>query len=139
MDANCPDHYTESSAAESLTETRRLIDHIRAIPSPSLVHPILTPRFAISCSPALLKGLGSLAHDEREAGRPIAIQTHLGENHGEISFTKEIFSREGALEGAKGDWDGTYTGVYDQFGLLGDRTILAHCVSRRLLLCVWQS
>lgn len=29
----------------------------------------------------------------------------------------------------KKEWDGTYTGVYDSFGLLGDKTILAHCVS----------
>jgi len=29
----------------------------------------------------------------------------------------------------KNGWDGSYAGVYDSFGLLGERTILAHCVS----------
>lgn len=126
MDSNCPSTYVEESCAASLADTAALIAFIRALtPSPStaLVQPILTPRFAISCSPDLLEGLGQLAADEKARGNEVAIQTHLGENLGEIAFTKELFSRIH-------DWDGTYAGVYERYGLLGPRTVLAHCVSR---------
>lgn len=127
MNANCPANYIEKSAESSLDDTASLIAHIRALtPSPktALVQPIITPRFAISCTSDLLEGLGKLAATEEAAGTPVAIQTHLAENTGEIAFTKELFAEIG------GDWDGSYTGVYEHFGLLGPRTVLAHCVSR---------
>lgn len=132
MDSNCPSTYVETSAASSIADTVSLISHVRSLPSsPSttlpLVQPIITPRFAISCSGPLLQGLGDLVRTEKEAGREVAVQTHLGENHGEIAFTKDIFASEGVMK--VGSWDGTYAGVYDAFGLLGEKTILAHCVS----------
>ena len=47
----------------------------------------------------------------------LAIQTHLAENPAEVEYTRELFpSHE------------TYTAVYDHFGLLTEKTILAHCV-----------
>jgi len=126
MNANCPSDYIEASAKSSLDDTATLIAYIRALtPSPktALVQPIITPRFAISCTSELLTGLGQLAAAEEAAGSPVAIQTHLAENTGEIAFTKELFADIG------GEWDGSYTGVYEHFGLLGPRTVLAHCVS----------
>jgi guanine deaminase len=126
MNANCPSDYIEASAKSSLDDTATLITYIRALtPSPktALVQPIITPRFAISCTSELLTGLGQLAAAEEAAGSPVAIQTHLAENTGEIAFTKELFADIG------GEWDGSYTGVYEHFGLLGPRTVLAHCVS----------
>jgi guanine deaminase len=131
MDSNCPPTYVEASSDSSLADTNALISYIRSLtPSPSnaLVQPILTPRFAISCSTDLLTGLGRLAADEKAKGTEIAIQTHLGENTGEIAFTKDIFDQ---VEG----WDRTYAGVYDRFGLLGPKTVLAHCVSVHFNLC----
>jgi hypothetical protein len=115
-----------------------------SLPSqPPLVQPILTPRFAISTTPQLLSHLHSLITSEAAKGTPLHVQTHLCENHNEIAFTKELFAKPDARElmreclkrraGVSGDgneeWDGTYTGVYDAFGLLGERTVLAHCVS----------
>ena len=71
----------------------------------------LTPRFAPTCSVALLKGLGALL--KKHPGT--AVQTHLAENHGEIAWVKELFptARD-------------YTDVYDAAGLLTPRTLLGH-------------
>lgn len=79
----------------------------------ALVQPILTPRFAISCSDALLSGLSALVNQEPH----LHIQTHLAENPTEVEFTKSLFP-----------FADTYTHVYDHFNLLTPRTILAHCV-----------
>jgi cytosine/adenosine deaminase-related metal-dependent hydrolase len=85
MDSNCPSHYIEESPASSVADTASLILHIRSLHDPSsplepLVQPIVTPRFAISCSAPLLQGLGDLVRKEKEAGTPVAVQTHLGES-----------------------------------------------------------
>ncbi|CAO1630687.1 unnamed protein product [Sympodiomycopsis kandeliae] len=79
----------------------------------ALVQPILTPRFAISCTDALLEQLSVIY--AREPG--IRLQTHLSESTGEIEFTRELFP-----------FAPNYTKVYDHFKLLTDRTVLAHCV-----------
>lgn len=50
----------------------------------SLVQPILTPRFAISCSDELLMGLGNMLKKDES----LPIQTHLAENWNEIKLTK---------------------------------------------------
>jgi guanine deaminase len=50
----------------------------------SLVQPILTPRFAISCTDELLADLGKMLSKDPT----LALQTHLAENLAEITFTK---------------------------------------------------
>ncbi|KDN39078.1 hypothetical protein K437DRAFT_14574 [Tilletiaria anomala UBC 951] len=81
--------------------------------SNALVQPILTPRFAIACTDALLSAIAAL-----QARDPtLRIQTHLSENPSEISFTKELFP-----------FAENYTAVYDHFALLTPRTILAHAI-----------
>ncbi|KZT71294.1 Metallo-dependent hydrolase [Daedalea quercina L-15889] len=136
MNRECPDYYVESSAEESISATRALIQHIRSLPPSSppnswpLVQPILTPRFAISCTPDLLSSLGTLARSDPQ----LAIQTHISENANEIAHTKKLFPTEilpnpppGAGEASERA-RGTYAGVYDAYGLLRHNTILAHCV-----------
>lgn len=49
----------------------------------SLVQPILTPRFAISCSDELLLGLGKMLAKDKN----LRLQTHLAENPTEIETT----------------------------------------------------
>ncbi|KAI0062304.1 guanine deaminase [Artomyces pyxidatus] len=112
MDRHAPDNYVEPSADASLAATHALIAHIRALPSP-LVQPVITPRFAISCTPPLLGALGALAR----ADQSLLIQTHLSENASEVTFTRSLFSE-----------CTSYTDVYDHYGLLGPRTVLAHAV-----------
>jgi guanine deaminase len=123
MDRNSPDAYIEPSVEASITATKTLISHIRTLTStyhtPSsvaslpLVHPILTPRFAISCTSSLLTSLGDLATSDPS----LRIQTHISENPSEILFTKSLFPE-----------CTSYAGVYDSFGLLRSNSILAHAV-----------
>ncbi|KAG8694116.1 hypothetical protein FRC08_008697 [Ceratobasidium sp. 394] len=106
--------YQEHCASQSITDTQTLISHIRSLsPTNPLVHPILTPRFAISCTSELLSSLGKLAQSDKT----LAIQTHISENTKEIDFTRELFPS-----------CSSYAGVYKDHGLLCERTILAHGV-----------
>lgn len=119
------DFYTEPcDPSASLTATHSIISYIRSLPPASCIHaaagthqplvqPILTPRFAISCTGPLLKGLGDIA----AADKDLLIQTHISENQAEIVYTNELFPAAGS-----------YAGVYDSFGLLREGTILAHAV-----------
>ncbi|KAG8928131.1 hypothetical protein FRC02_007341 [Tulasnella sp. 418] len=116
MDRHAADTYQEESAEQSLTDTKALIEYIRGLELqssslPPLVRPILTPRFAITCSPPLLSGLGEMA----AADPTLHIQTHISENRSEVEFTKSLFP----------ECD-SYAGVYDRYGLLRNNTILAH-------------
>ncbi|KAI0672953.1 guanine deaminase [Trametes maxima] len=149
MNQNAPEYYVEPSAEASVNATRALIAHIRSLPPPPgcqepLVRPILTPRFAISCTHELLAGLGKLAAEDPG----LHIQTHISENTNEIAFTQELFppsslpeppvplprvngasTKGGRAAGeSKGKSKGTYAGVYDAFGLLRENTVLAHAV-----------
>ena len=51
-----------------------------------LVTPIITPRFAPTCSQALLEGLGGLAKE-----MDVHIQSHICEQKPEVKFTLELF------------------------------------------------
>jgi guanine deaminase len=72
------------------------------------------PRFAITCTGELLAEIGWAV---RDADREILVQTHLCETRPEIELVRELFPE-----------DPHYTGVYDRFGLLTPRTLLAHGV-----------
>ena len=69
-----------------------------------------TPRYAPTCSPALLAGAGQLA-----ARTGAYVQTHLSENLQELAWVAELFP----------DCP-NYTEVYARAGLLGPRTLLGH-------------
>ena len=71
----------------------------------------VNPRYAVSCSDALLE----IAR-QRAAGNTI-IHTHLAENQRECELVRQLFPN-----------DPNYTSVYDRHGLLTDRTLLAHCL-----------
>ncbi|CAK1360272.1 putative guanine deaminase [Cercospora beticola] len=108
-----PDFYRDETPAVSRDNAKACIDHIRSIdPTFDLVSPIITPRFAPSCSAEALDLLGEL---HNKTGVPV--QTHLCENHPEIALVKELFPESKH-----------YTDVYDNAGLLTSKTILAHCV-----------
>jgi len=72
----------------------------------------VTPRFAVSCSEALLAACGRLSNDN-----DLVVQTHLSENLEEIGLVSKQFP--GAVD---------YLGVYEAAGLVGPRTLLAHAV-----------
>lgn len=113
--STCPEWYRDEDAAQGLARTRECVAHARKVdPRGELVRPIVTPRFAPSCTAGSMAALGKLARDEG-----LAVQTHVSENKGEIELVASLFPEE--TGGGKG-----YAGVYDAFGLLSDRTILAH-------------
>lgn len=113
MDRNGAEFYKDESAAESIAATEGLIEHIRRIdPKFALIKPILTPRFAICCTEELLDGLGKLS----EQYSNIPNQTHFNEARSEIDFTMSLFPK------FTNEAD-----LYHSFGLLNNRSILAHC------------
>ncbi|GAM37156.1 hypothetical protein TCE0_022r06832 [Talaromyces pinophilus] len=118
MDRHAPAYIQEKSASLSLQETEECIQHIRGLPGCSspdtaLINPVVTPRFAISCTPELLQGLGDIVKRDST----LAIQTHFNEAQQEIDATKELFPQFGGSE----------ADLYESFGLLSPRSILAHC------------
>lgn len=113
MDRNSPDYYRDASSSESLEVTEECITHIRKIdPEGHLLNHVLTPRFAISCTPELLQGLGEIAKQNPD----LPIQTHFNEAQQEIDATLDLFP--------------AFTNevdLYSHYNLLTPRTILAHC------------
>lgn len=73
---------------------------------------VVTPRFAPSCSKALLERAGALA---KERGLPI--QTHISENVSECSFALSLHP-----------YANDYLDIYDRAGLIGEKTLLAHSI-----------
>lgn len=73
MDRNSPDALTEKTE-QSLKDTRRFVEYVKGKQS-GLLTPVITPRFAPSCTPRLLQGLGDLAKEFT-----VPIQSHLSEN-----------------------------------------------------------
>ncbi|KAJ3333148.1 hypothetical protein HDU76_011065 [Blyttiomyces sp. JEL0837] len=110
MDRFSPDTLRETSE-ESYSDTLAFVDYVQSRGS-DLMTPVLTPRFAISCTNDLLTKLGQLAKD-----RNLPIQSHLSENDKEIAFVRELFPDAAS-----------YTDVYHRHGLLTDRSIMAHCI-----------
>jgi guanine deaminase len=73
----------------------------------------ITPRFALISSDAQLADAGDLL-----AAHPtVLMHTHLSENLGEIAAIGERFADAR-----------DYLDVYDRFGLVGPRSVFAHCV-----------
>lgn len=77
----------------------------------------VNPRFAVACTEELLAECGWFVRDRAEAGERVLVQTHLAESKDECRVVRELFPD-----------DRDYTSVYDRFGLLTVRTLLAHCV-----------
>jgi guanine deaminase len=76
-------------------------------------HVAITPRFAITSTPEQMEATAALAREFPD----LHIQTHLSENHDEISFTRELYPD--AID---------YTDIYARYGLLGRKTLFGHCI-----------
>ncbi len=112
MDRNSPDYLCEESAEASAQATVQwLAETGKAF---SRTKPILTPRFIPSCSDELMERLAAI---QKEYNLPV--QSHLSENHGEISWVQELVPESRF-----------YGDAYDRVGLFGGNvpTIMAHCV-----------
>ena len=107
MDQNAPEPLCVP-AEQSIRDTQNIFDnwHERG-----RQHVAITPRFAITSSPEQLRLAGELyaRYDS------VYLQTHLAENRDEVAFVHQLYPNH------KG-----YLDVYDDMGLLGRRTTLAH-------------
>ncbi|XP_032372174.1 guanine deaminase isoform X2 [Etheostoma spectabile] len=101
-------HYKETNQ-ESQEETCRFIAELLNKKYP-LVRPVVTPRFAPSCTGALLGQLGEIAKNNN-----LHIQSHISENVEEVKLVKELFPESES-----------YTDVYHKYNLLTDKTVMAH-------------
>jgi guanine deaminase len=110
MDRHAPDALlrpAKDALAASLSLLERWHDHDRGRLRLSMI-----PRFAISCTPELMRDAAKLAR-----AHELLIQSHISENLDEIRETLALFP--GARD---------YLDVYEQHALIGARTILAHCI-----------
>ncbi|KAI4131235.1 MAG: hypothetical protein LQ338_001328 [Usnochroma carphineum] len=110
----CPSYYRDGSAEAGMQATREVVEHLREKDpeGKGLVQPILTPRFAPSCSKEMLTALGKMAREQ-----DLPVQTHISENKGEVKLVAKMFPERKS-----------YADVYDFYGLLGPRTVLAHAI-----------
>lgn len=95
----------------SLGETQRLIKKWHGARD-GLLEYAVSPRFALSCSEALMKAAAALAR-----AHGTYIQTHLAENRAELEAVRQLFPAAA-----------NYASVYAEAGLLGPRTVLGHCI-----------
>ncbi|XP_030647259.1 guanine deaminase isoform X1 [Chanos chanos] len=108
----CMDHnnynYKETQM-ESVEETKRFIQELLKKEYPH-VRPVVTPRFAVSCSSDLLSALGEIARNN-----DLHIQSHISETKEEVEVVKELFPDHKS-----------YTDVYKKHHLLTNKTVMAH-------------
>jgi guanine deaminase len=107
MDRNAPSFLTDTPES-SYKDSKSLIEkwHKKG----RLLYAV-TPRFAPTSSPEQLRLAGKLLQEYPD----VYLQTHISENLNEVAWAKELFPN---CQG--------YLNVYDQAGLVGDRSVFAH-------------
>ncbi len=107
-----PGFYRDASWEDGVKETERFIDEVLEFQDSfkQRVYPVITPRFIPSCTDESLKGLGKLA-----GKYGVHVQTHCSESDWEHQLVKERYGVNDAQ-------------ALNRFGLLTDKTVLAHAV-----------
>ncbi|OEJ88592.1 putative guanine deaminase [Hanseniaspora osmophila] len=122
MDRNSPDYYTET-VDDCMESMENFLKYLSKVLNDGKIKPIVTPRFAPSCSDELMQKLGELSLNgnsndtDNQQFEKIHVQTHLSENKEEIEWVHRLFPNIQS-----------YTHVYDHFNLLHEKTVLAHCI-----------
>lgn len=109
MDRNCPEFLrdtAESGTRESETLIRQWHKNGRQLYA-------ITPRFAITSSPAQLQLAGELAAQYPDT----YIQTHVAENRAECDWAHSLFPHSRS-----------YLDIYEQTGLMRPRAMYGHCI-----------
>ncbi|MBC5765264.1 guanine deaminase [Ramlibacter albus] len=109
QDRHSPDGVRDETE-QSLVDTEALIRRWHGVDRLGYA---ITPRFAPSCSEAQLRGAGELAAQHKD----VWIQSHVAENRDEIRWARELFPSARS-----------YLSIYDDFGLMRERAIYAHCI-----------
>lgn len=109
QDRHSPDGVRDATE-QSLLDTQALIERWHGVDRLGYA---ITPRFAPTSSDAQLRGAGELAARYPD----VWVQSHVAENLDEIRWVRELFPRARS-----------YLSVYDDFGLLRERAVYAHCI-----------
>jgi guanine deaminase len=109
QDRHSPDGVRDETE-QSLIDTEALIQRWHGVDRLGYA---ITPRFAPTSTPAQLRGAGELAARYPDAW----IQSHVAENLDEVRWVQELFPRSRS-----------YLAVYDDFGLMRERAVYAHCI-----------
>lgn len=109
MDENCPKELRDDPQS-AYTESRELVEkwHRR-----NRLSYAITPRFAITSSEAQLRAAGKLAREFPD----VHVHTHLAEHLDEVELIAKQFP-----------WSRSYFDVYEQTGLVRERSVFAHCL-----------
>lgn len=107
MDRQAPE-YLLDTAKSSYEDSQKLIEKWH---NKNRLLYAVTPRFAITSTPEQLHLAGKLLQEYPD----VYLHTHLSENVNEINFVAELFPD--SLD---------YLQVYEQFGLVGKKSIFAH-------------
>ena len=109
MDRNARDDLTDT-AESGYRQSKDLISRWHGVGRLTYA---VTPRFAVTSSPAQLEAAGALWREHPTT----LLQTHLSENSREIGWVKDLFPGEP-----------DYLGVYEKYGMLGPGANFAHAV-----------
>jgi len=115
QDINSPPDYVETTS-NALKNTEKFIQYcLGSAGRNGLIRPVITPRFVPTCSQDLLSGLGRLA--KKYEGK-VWIQSHAAESRDEEEWVAKMNIDGVALRD---------TAIFEKHGLLGNRTVMAHC------------
>ena len=109
QDRHSPDGVRDDTE-QSLIDTEALIQRWHGVDRLGYA---ITPRFAPTSTHEQLRGAGELAARYPD----VWIQSHVAENRDEIRWARELFPAARS-----------YLGVYDDFGLMRERAVYAHCI-----------
>lgn len=109
MDRNAPEALCDT-AQSSYDDTRTLIARWHGRGRGLYA---ISPRFAITSTPEQMAAAQSLVAEHPEC----YVQTHLSENDAEITLSMQLYPDAP-----------DYTGIYQDYGLLGPKTLLGHCI-----------
>jgi guanine deaminase len=109
MDQNCPETLRDD-AESAYRESRHLIEKWHG---KNRLGYAITPRFAVTSSEQQLKAAGRLAAEFPD----VHVHTHLAENSDECTLIAQQFP-----------WSRSYFDVYEQLGLVRERSVFAHCL-----------
>ena len=109
QDRHSPDGVRDDTA-QSLIDTEALIQRWHGVDRLGYA---ITPRFAPTSSPEQLRGAGELAARYPD----VWIQSHVAENLDEVRWARDLFPASRS-----------YLAVYDDFGLMRERAVYAHCI-----------
>ncbi|SFD15412.1 guanine deaminase [Bosea sp. CRIB-10] len=109
MDRNAPPALTDT-AESGYADSKALIERWHGKGRQLYA---ITPRFAVTSTPEQMAASQRLVAEHPDC----FVQTHINENRAEIAFARELYPDAA-----------DYAGIYEDYGLLGRKSLLGHCI-----------